>query len=350
MAHRLPTRRLFWKLYLALTISMVLSIAGTVLYLSVNGIKPPAPQGEPVMGFIPVVPLLSSFIVITLVAFALAWYLSRPIVHLQWALRRVASGQFDTRVQPLIKGQRDEIADLALEFDGMAEQLQIAVDSQRQLLHDISHELRSPLSRLETAIGLIRQNPECEAEMLERIETESARLNALIEELLTLYRLEAGAPALPRERVDLIELLHAIADDADFEARAKNRRVRIDAPCSFVADVQGELIYRAFENVIRNAVKYAPEDSSIDIMARVNEYGLKVTVSDRGAGVPAEMMDSIFQPFVRLEQHAGIKRGTGLGLAIARRAMQMHAATVKAKARDGGGLEVVFDIPINSTH
>lgn len=342
MSDQPSSRRLFWKLYLALMISMALSIAGTTLYFALYGIKPPTPEGELLIGFIPAAPLLSSVLAITIVALVLAWYLSRPVAHLRWALRQAASGKLDTRVQPLLKGQRDEIADLALDFDTMAEQLETAVNSQRQLLHDVSHELRSPLSRLEAAIGLIRQNPERNAEMLERIETESARLNALIEELMMLHRLDAGSSPPRHERVDLIELLHAIAEDAEFEAYPKGVQIRIDAPCSFVVDANGELIYRAFENVTRNALKFAPPGSCIDIAAQADEQALQVTVADRGCGVPDNMLEAIFMPFVRSDAQTTTQRGTGLGLAITRRAIQMHGGTVKAMNRDGGGLVIVF--------
>ena len=243
-----------------------------------------------------------------------------------------------------MRGRRDEIADLAHDFDHMAEQLQKAVDSRRVLLHDVSHELRSPLARMQTAIGLLRQDPALTEPMLARIELESERLDHLIEELLTLHRLEAGAPATPRERVDLIELLHAITEDADFEARAKGNQVCIDAEGAYVTEVHGELIYRALENVIRNAVKYSPEGTCVDVVARTRDDSLEVSVSDRGPGVPAEMLDHIFEPFVRLPHPPG-GRGVGLGLAITCRAMTMHGAHVKAALRQGGGLEVTLSFP-----
>lgn len=181
--------------------------------------------------------------------------------------------------------------------------------------------------------------------MLTRIETESARLNALIEELMTLHRLDSSNPSLQRERVDLIELLHAIAEDAEFEALTKGVSVHIDAPGRFVADVHGELIYRAFENVIRNALKFAPSGSTIDIAAHADKGALQVTVADRGCGVPDDMLEAIFMPFVRSEVQSTTQRGTGLGLAITRRAIQMHGGAVKAMSRDGGGLAIGFSLP-----
>jgi two-component system, OmpR family, sensor kinase len=310
----LQNHRLFWKLCLALVVSMALSIAGTVSYFTLNGLQHiPRVEGEPVIGPIPLIPVLSSLIAIFFVSLVLAWYLMRPVSHLRWALRSVAEGHLETRVRPLIRGQRDEIADLAHEFDGMAARLQSAVESQRQLMHDLSHELRSPLSRLEVAIGLIRQNPQCTEDMLKRIEIESSRLDALIEQLLTLYRLEADVQPLPRERLDLIELLRTIAEDAGFEAQLSGQQVKLTAHGSFIANVQGELIYRAFENVIRNAMKFSPPNTEIAIDVELVDGDLQVTVSDQGKGVPEEVLESIFQPFFRHDE-IGAKPGAGLGM------------------------------------
>lgn len=337
--------RLFWKLLLALWLSMVLSFAGTIGYVTLIGRRPP-PDELTSFGFVPLVPLISAMAAILIIGPALAWYLSRPLRHLRWALRRAAEGRFDTRVQPLMDGRRDEIADLAQEFDSMASQIQQMTESRQVLLHDISHELRSPLSRLQAAIGLLRQDPSTAEAMVDRIQRESERLDVLIEELLTLHRLEAPG-GLARERVDVVELLHAIADDADFEARALHeRQVRIDAPGQFVVQVNGELLYRAFENVIRNAVKYTAPGTAVEIHASVlpESRQLVTTVRDRGPGVPEAMLRKIFEPFTRVEGGESV-RGAGLGLAIALRAMQLHGGRIEASARDGGGLVVTLWLP-----
>jgi signal transduction histidine kinase len=337
--------RLFWKLLLALWLSMVLSFAGTLAYFLLMG-RPPPPGGDGMVGYVPFVPLISAMAAVLIIGPALAWYLSRPLRHLRWALRRAAEGRFDTRVQPLMAGRRDEIADLAQEFDRMASQLQQMAESRKVLLHDISHELRSPLSRLQAAIGLLRQDPSQTAAMFDRIQRESERLDALIEELLTLHRLEAPA-GLARETVDVIELLHAIAEDADFEAQPmKARTVRIDAPGQFVAQVNGELVYRAYENVIRNAVKYTAPGTAVEIRARLSARGdeLVTTVKDRGPGVPAPMLRKIFEPFTRVEGGESV-RGVGLGLAIALRSMKLHGGRIEASLREGGGLVMTLWLP-----
>ena len=157
----------------------------------------------------------------------LAWYLSRPIRSLRWAFRSAAQGRLDTRVRPLMKGRSDEIADLGDDFDQMAQQLQKLVGAQRRLLHDVSHELRSPLARLQAAIGLVRQSPEKLEASLDRIEREVARLDELVGEVLTLARLETGATGPAAQTVDLAELVADIAEDARFEAEAAKRRLSL---------------------------------------------------------------------------------------------------------------------------
>jgi signal transduction histidine kinase len=338
--------RLFWKILLALFLCMALSMIGTFTYIALTNKTIPLPPPHIVtVAHIPIVPLLSGLLAILLIGFPLAWYLSRPIHRLRWALQQIAEGRFDTRVTPLMYGRRDELADLGLEFDRMAEQLQKALESQRVLLHDVSHELRSPLARMQAAIGLFKQNPQSTTEMLTRIETESARLDILIDELLTLHRMDSNIAVEKWDRVDLIELLHVIIEDADFEAKAKKCNVNLFSSESFVTEVQGELICRAFENVIRNAVKYTSESSTVEVCTYTDlEKNLIVTVTDRGCGIPPELLEQIFDPFFRVEG-SGSVRGTGLGLAIARKSLAVHGGKVFAQNRTGGGLEVTMTIP-----
>lgn len=347
MLFKRRTGRLFWKLLLALWLSMILSTAGGIAYLHLTGRSLPD-DAFPKLGVVPLVPLVSAGLTIFIVGLLLAWYLTRPLHHLRWALHRVAQGRFDTRVQPLMGRRRDEIADLAHDFDRMATQLQQLTESRKLLLHDISHELRSPLSRMQAAIGLLRQDASQTPAMIDRIERESLRLDALIEELLTLHRLEAEAPGAVRERLDVIELLHAIAEDADFEARAAERWVSIDAPGKFICEVNGELIYRALENVIRNALKFGPPGAAVEISARLEAGGsiLVTTVRDRGPGVPPSMLEAIFEPFTRVEGSESV-RGVGLGLAIAQRAMALHDGHIEAALRAGGGLELTLRLPVS---
>lgn len=337
--------RLFRKILLVLWAGMVMPFAATffLLYLIGYQLGDGAAPVLPVP-LIPAVPLITGAIAMVIVGLAIAWYLSRPLKELRWALRQVSRGRFDTRVQPRMGSRSDEITDLAYEFDNMAARLQQVTDSRTLLLHDISHELRSPLTRMQAAIGLLRQAPVRMPEMLMRIEGEAERLDELIGELLTLHRIEAGVPG-SRERVDLIELLQAIAEDADFEAEASSKSVRIDAPGSFVAEVNGQLVYRAFENVIRNAVKFSLEGGVVDIRASISADGwLICTVEDSGPGVPASMLQAIFEPFARADTFHQ-KPGVGLGLAIAKRAIEAHGGSISAEQRLEQGLAVRMALP-----
>jgi signal transduction histidine kinase len=229
-------------------------------------------------------PLVIGALVSLFFSAGVAWYLARPLTLLSRGFQAVGAGQLATRVHPLVGSRRDEIADLTREFDGMAAQLQQLLAVQERLLHDISHELRSPLTRLQVVIGLLRQSSEKLPEMLARVEREAERLDQLIGELLTLARLKSGAPEIPAGPVDVIDLLTAIVDDANFEAQAKRCEVHLAAPDSFVTVAHGELLYRAFENIIRNAVKFSPRQARIDVIAEVLGKSLHVRVVDHGPG------------------------------------------------------------------
>ncbi|AMP39618.1 HAMP domain-containing sensor histidine kinase [Ralstonia solanacearum] len=348
--------RLFWRGFVMLWLAMVAAFACAGLYMHASGHKPPSPGAMP---WILLVPVLSGATVALPVAFGLAWHLSKPLRHLTQALRDAARARFDVRVLPALGSRRDEFTDLAREFDNMAARLQQASMQQRQLFHDVSHELRSPLARIQAAIGLMQQDPQSSPAMAERVAREAQRLDQLIEELLTLHKLEAGAMSPARERVDVIELLADIVQDAAFEAQARGCAVTLDAPGSFVAEVAGEPLYRALENVVRNAVKYTASHTAVEVHARTLEplqagsdraEWLEIRVSDRGPGVPAESCEDIFEPFRRLEPPqrdaaAQSVPGVGLGLAIARRAIALHGGDIRAAPREGGGLVVSVCLP-----
>lgn len=295
-----------------------------------------------------IMPVLVGLLVSLVVSGAVAWYLARPLTYLSRGFRTVAAGDLSTRLHPLVGRRRDEIADLTREFDGMAAQLESLIATQERLFHDISHELRSPLARLEVAIGLLRQSPRHTESMMDRVEHEADRLNHLIGELLTLARLRSGATDLRRSHIDVLDLLTAIVDDANFEAAAKQCEVRYTPAGSFVIMAEGETLYRAYENIIRNAVKYAPPKSVIEVEASVASHELVVVVTDQGPGVPPEMLAAIFEPFKRGEEtdDTGVT-GFGLGLAIANHAIKRHGGTIEARPAPGGGLSVRVSIPRN---
>ncbi len=297
--------------------------------------------------------LLAAIGLIASVAFSalLAWSLTRPIRHLRSAVTSFSEGRLETRVAPLVGGRGDELAELGRDFDRMAQQLQQLLASQRRLLHDVSHELRSPLARLQAAVGLARQNPERVPAMLGRIERDASRLDELVGELLALARLEAGQALPEPQSVDLVELAAAIADDARFEARASGRDLAFTAAGPAVSSARAELLHRAFENVIRNAVRYTSEGSVVEVAAGPTSTGeaFVLTVADRGPGVPVAELDAIFEPFHRGRSGAA-DDGFGLGLAIARRAIAAHRGRIAARNRDGGGLVVEIELPLAAPH
>ena len=275
----------------------------------------------------------------------LAWYLARPIRSLRWAFHAAAEGRLETRVRPLLKGRRDEIADLGDDFDQMAEQLQKLVAAQRRLLHDVSHELRSPLARLQAAIGLVRQDPAKLEASLERIEREVARLDALVGEVLTLARLEGGTAGGMPQALDLADLVASVAADARFEAEAARRTVRLESADKVPVFGRAELLHRAVENVVRNAVKYTAEGSAVEIALSAAGGRALLAVRDHGPGIPPAEIHRVFEPFYRASASAAAG-GFGLGLAIARRAIATHGGSIRARNAEGGGLEVEIELPL----
>jgi len=275
----------------------------------------------------------------------LAWYLARPIRSLRWAFDATAAGRLDTRVGPRMGRRRDEIADLGRDFDRMAQQLQSLVSSQRRLLHDVSHELRSPLARLQAAIGLARQDPSRLDATLGRIERESSRLDELVGEVLTLARLETGTAQRARERVELVQLAASIAEDARFEAETLGRRLAFSGEGEAPVIGSAALLHRAVENVVRNAVKFTREASVVEVSVRTEGRSAVVSVTDHGPGVPPADLEKIFDPFYRGESSAGTS-GFGLGLAIAQRAIDAHGGRIRAANVPSGGLRIDIELPL----
>jgi len=233
----------------------------------------------------------------------------------------------------------------------MAEKIQSLVDSQRRLLGDISHELRSPLARLNVALELARQRSGSEAtSALERIQLEAEILNEMIGQLLALTRLESGAEEIRKTEFDLTTLVSEIVKDADFEARSRNRSVELEVPehCRIVGNEQ--LLRSAIENVIRNAVQYTTEGTAVEVKLDCGEQHTVITVRDHGAGVPENALTEIFRPFYRVDdardREAG---GVGLGLAIAERAVRLHGGKVEAANVNTGGLVVTIVLPAEQT-
>jgi len=272
-------------------------------------------------------------------------YLTRPLERLGEAAANIAEGRLETRVDPVLRKRRDEIAGLARNFDRMAERIEALVTGQRRLLGDVSHELRSPLARLMVALTLVRQGPAEEAaENLDRIGQEARRLDTMIGQLLTLTRIDTGADRGKPARFDLTNLVQEVASDADFEARARNRRVVVKQADACSADGFEELLRSAVENVVRNAARHTAEGTAVEISLQCGNSKALLSVRDYGPGVPENMLGEIFQPFRRVPH--GESDGAGLGLAIAERAVHVHRGSIRARnSIDGRGLIVEILLP-----
>lgn len=315
-----------------------------------DGARPPPPPGG-MRAFLhpsplPVVPLLAALVASFAFAALLARYFSKPIRNLRAAFDAAAAGNLEVRASPAMGRRRDELADLGQDFDRMAGRLRDLMDGQRRLLHDVSHELRSPLARLQAAIGLARQQPARLEDTLQRIERESVRMDRLVGELLTLSRLEAGVTPAMDEEIPVDELLADIVRDAGFEAEANGRSVACQITGEVAIRGNGELLLRAVENVVRNAIRHAPAGSEVRIEAGPAPAAgfLRLLVLDAGPGVPEGDLASIFEPFFR-SGGAREGKGYGLGLAIARRVVEAHGGSISAENRREGGLRVEMRLP-----
>lgn len=306
---------------------------------------PPSLQDYPLML---VLPQLAAVIASLIFAALLAWYFSKPIRNLRAAFGAIAKGDFDTKVAPRMGTRRDELANLGRDFDNMAAQLRALMEGQRRLLHDVSHELRSPLARMQVAIGLAHQQPDKLESSMERIERESVRMDKLVGELLTLSRLEAGVKTSMNVDIDIDEMLMEIIENAQFEAETKNCKVEIVGNCKVLLNGQPELIYSAIENVLRNAVRFTAVNTNVLLESRVDEIQQQwfFSVLDDGPGVSEQDLQAIFEPFFRCDDSMINADGHGLGLAIARRVVTMCGGSISATNRSEGGLRINISLPI----
>jgi two-component system sensor histidine kinase CpxA len=271
----------------------------------------------------------------------LALYLTSPIRKLREATNKLAEGDLSTRVADKVGRRRDEIADLARDFDAMAERIEALISSQQRLSRDVSHELRSPLARMNVALEIAKQKSNGDtSSVFQRIENESQRLNDMISRLLTLSKLESGSKDFDRRELNLKNLVEQVAADADFEATAKDRSVNVVRADECRVVGSDSLIRSAVENVLRNAVRYTKEGTAVEVALATSNGRAMVKIVDHGQGVPEDELANLFKPFYRVgEARDRGSGGTGLGLAIAERAILAHGGTIAAK-NEGDGLSV----------
>jgi two-component system OmpR family sensor kinase len=280
-------------------------------------------------------------------AVLLAWLLSKPIRSLHSAITDAANGNLNVRIADRMGPGNDELKDLGVEFDRMMSRLRTLIVAQRQLLKDVSHEMRSPMARIQAAIGLAHQQPDQAPALMERIERESVRIDKLLGELLALSRLQAGVDEQLNEEIELRELLFDIVDDARFEANANGRFVHVESEIDGVVRGNVELLRRAVENVIRNAIKYSHRRGTVEVGTALGSEDrvAVISVRDSGTGVPESDIANIFDPFFRSSTHAR-KEGSGLGLTIAKRVIESHGGSIVAANVPGGGLRVNIELPL----
>jgi two-component system OmpR family sensor kinase len=284
--------------------------------------------------------LSCALLLIVLVSWYLARRFTRPLEELNEAMRTFARGELQTRIAEKLRKDDADIAQLAVIFDDMAEEIQALINRQQRLFHDVSHEIRSPLARINVALALADRDPVRVPQSLARIEKEVAEIDRLVDDLLTYARFDARA-SLRFEDMALDEVVREVDDAVRFEAQDRNVTLQENVPEEVRFAHNRLLLSRAFENILRNALRHAPDGSVIDVTLTEDADGIRWICRDRGPGVAPKDLTDMFQPFFRGEtQRSGT--GFGLGLAIARRAVERHRGTIRAENADPGLCVTIF--------
>jgi len=290
---------------------------------------------------------VAAIIAAGLLSLLLALHFANPIRTLQSAAGRIADGDFSARTQPFLPRRDDEIGELSQDFDRMAACIESLLRKQHELLGEISHELRSPLTRMNVSLELARRG---ETDSLERMQSELDRLESLIAQILTLTRLDALDGHKPLTTVNLTQLLESVVDDANFEGKSEGKSVHLVAAAECLVSGDPSLLRSCLENVVRNAIRYTPPGTQVETQLSLPANGSRtlaeIVIRDQGPGVSPEALPRLFEPFYRVSEAR--ERGTGgngLGLAIAQRTAQFHSGTIQARNLIPSGLEVKITLP-----
>lgn len=299
-----------------------------------------------VLGLSPVALALLLFALAVTAPFcwALTRHVTAPLTQLRLATQALAAGKLDAHTPEKLAGRKDELGLLARDFNAMADRLKALVDTREQLLHNIAHELRSPLARLRLASELARRKDERQDVQLDRIERECERLDALVGSTLRLARV--GALPEPSDTLDLAAIVNDVVDDARFEAAALHLNIVWEAPPPVLVTGERDSLASAIENVLRNALRFAPAHSAIRVRLLANASEACLEIEDRGPGVPAQDLESLFEPFYRSPSGKNTPgSGAGLGLSIAQAAIAAHKGTISARNLSPHGLSVRMELP-----
>jgi two-component system sensor histidine kinase CpxA len=277
-----------------------------------------------------------------LLCLLLARHIASPIRALQTVAGKIADGDLSVRASPAISPRKDELADLARDFDRMADRIQTLLRKQQELLGDISHELRSPLTRLNVSLELVRRG---ETDGVKRMQADLDRLDNLIGQILTLTRLQTRGDLKSETAVNLRLVVESVAEDARYEGQEEGKSIVISGADDCWLKGDPALLRSCIENVVRNAVHYTkPQTDVVISLTRITEDGrsvARILVADRGDGVPEEALPRLFEPFYRVSEARDHQTGgTGLGLSIAQRIAVVDGGSIRARNREAGGLEV----------
>jgi two-component system sensor histidine kinase CpxA len=290
-----------------------------------------------------------AFLVSGLVCYFLTRHLTTPILRLRAVAQLISAGQLGMRAEGTLESRRDEFGDLVRDFNLMASKAENLISIQRQLMYDVSHELRSPLARMNVALDLLHRRIG-EDSALRHMEFDLQRLNEMIARLLTVAKLDAANALQSHVRVNLTELVSSIAVDAEFEAQEKGNRVVVVSETDLVVLGDPNLLRSAVENVLRNAIRYTSPGTAVDVVLQatkeINSKEAIIAVRDHGGGVPVEELTNIFKPFYRVtDARAPESAGAGLGLAITERIVRLHEGRIRAINEPDGGLRVEMIFP-----
>ncbi len=289
---------------------------------------------------------ITIFLVSFPLSFLLSWLITKPIQKLQQATNHLKQDLSNRKALSKLLIRRDEFGDLAKDFDQLAQHLANKIDAQKQLISDVSHELRSPLTRLKIAIGMIDNQSSNSPKMAEKLRQEANRMNEMLERLLSLSKLENTQDNQTQESINLSQLFNLIIDECEFEAEQKQIAINANISPEMMIKGNQESLYSGIENILRNAIKYTPENGKIECNLNSNQTLVELSIRDNGAGVEPSMIEDIFKPFFRPQDDRSRQSGgVGLGLSIAERAIKLNRGNIKAENVEPHGLKVTITLP-----